>query len=64
MKTIPNSNLNQRKNEVLRIHKENMRMVKKLAVMKAHQEILVPVKNEHGSLFNLKQQYRSKSHQS
>ena len=36
MKTIPNSNLNQRKHEVLRIHKENMRMVKKLAVMKAH----------------------------
>ena len=63
MKSIPNSNLNQRKNEVLRIHKENMRMVKKLAEMKAHQEILVPVKLESG-LFNVKNQFRSKSHQS
>ena len=63
MKTIPNSNLHKRKNEVLRIHKENMRMVKKLAVMKAHQEILVPVKTEAGGLFNVKgEQYRSKSH--
>ena len=40
MKTIPNSNLVHRKREVLDIHKENLKMVKRLADMKAHQEIL------------------------
>ena len=42
MRTIPNSNLNDRKRAVLKIHKENMQMVSKLANMKARQEILVP----------------------
>ena len=46
IKTIPNSNLNQRKMEVLRIHKENLRMVKALATMKAHQDILMPVRSD------------------
>lgn len=46
IKTIPNSNLSQRKMEVLRIHKENLRMVKALATMKAHQDILLPVKSD------------------
>ena len=40
MKTIPNSNLIQRKRDVLDIHRENLRIVKRLADMKADQKIL------------------------
>ena len=43
LKTIPNSNLNERKRAVLRIHKENLQMVTNLAKMKARQELLVPL---------------------
>ena len=34
MKTIPNSNLDKRKRDVLDIHRENLRIVKRLADMK------------------------------
>ena len=35
LRTIPNSNLNDRKRAVLRIHKENLQMVTRLANLKA-----------------------------
>ena len=40
MRTIPNSNLIERKRKVLDIHEENLKMVKRLADMKAEQRIL------------------------
>jgi len=43
LKTIPNSNLAERKRDVLRIHKENLKFVTRLAEMKARQEMLIPL---------------------
>ena len=57
MKTIPNSNLTFRKREVLDIHKENLKMVKRLAGMKAHQEILTREISPENVFW-----FRSKSH--
>ena len=39
LRTIPNSNLNERKREVLRIHKQNMDMVTRLASTKPTSEM-------------------------
>jgi hypothetical protein len=41
MQTIPASNLKERKQDVLRIHKENMKIVKRLADMNCTQNILM-----------------------
>ena len=61
LKTIPNSNLAERKRTVLRIHQENLKMVTKLGKIGATQQILVPLgKNNHDSKA-LKNMYRSKS---
>ncbi len=62
LRTIPNSNLSQRKTDVLRIHKENLKMVSKLSEMKANQELLVSMENDkaaHASNFDMR--YRSRS---
>lgn len=42
LKTIPNSNLTERKRQVLKIHQDNLRMVKRLSDMKTQQAILIP----------------------
>ena len=52
LRTIPNSNLGVRKQDVLRIHKENMQMVTKLAKMKVKQDILVPIDKSKAFIFN------------
>lgn len=62
LKTIPNSNLAERKREVLRIHKENLQFVEKLAIMKAKQELLVPLDQQKGfTELSLELKYRSRS---
>ena len=43
LKTIPNSNLAERKRDVLRIHAENLKFVTRLAEMKARQDMLIPL---------------------
>ena len=43
LKTIPNSNLGVRKRDVLRIHKENLNFVTRLATLKANQDVLIPI---------------------
>ena len=43
LKTIPNSNLADRKKDVLRIHKENLQFVSRLATLKANQDVLIPL---------------------
>ena len=65
MKTIPNSNLGLRKREVLEIHKENLKMVKRLADMKAHQEILTrEISPENIFWFRSKSQHEKGSNRS
>ena len=59
MRTIPNSNLAGRKKDVLDIHRENLRMVKRLAQLDAQQGIL----NREVSPENVFW-FRSKSHRS
>ena len=59
MRTIPNSNLAGRKRDVLEIHQENLRMVKRLAHLDAQQGIL----NREVSPENVFW-FRSKSHRS
>lgn len=50
LRTIPNTNLGDRKREVLRIHQENLKMVTKLAEMKVKQDLLV--KENRKNVFN------------
>ena len=45
LRTIPATNLGIRKQAVLKIHKENLQMVTRLAEMKCNQELLVPDTN-------------------
>lgn len=62
LRTIPNSNLTQRKNDVLRIHKENLQFVTKLAEMKAKQDMLIPLdKQKVFTELSLDLRYRSNS---
>jgi hypothetical protein len=39
--------------EVLKIHKENLRMVKVLAEMKCHQDMLMPASQKDRELFEI-----------
>ena len=62
LKTIPNSNLAERKRDVLRIHAENLKFVTRLAEMKARQDMLIPLDRQKGySELSLELKYRSRS---
>ena len=62
LKTIPNSNLAERKRDVLRIHAENLKFVTRLATMKARQDMLIPLDRQKGySELSLELKYRSRS---
>ena len=65
LKTIPNSNLGERKNDVLRIHKENLRFIQRLANLKAHQDVLIPLDQQNYQRcqyeLSLSLKYRSRS---
>ena len=62
LKTIPNSNLNDRKKDVLRIHKENLNFVTRLAQLKADQSVLIPLDQQKFQReLSLELKFRSKS---
>lgn len=58
-KIVPHSNLNQRKRQVLKVHAENLKMVQRLAEMKANQSILI--NNRPGDRIFNGCEHRSKS---
>ena len=65
MRTIPNSNLNERKRQVLRIHQDNLKMIEKLAQTKPNEDLAQPTEAPapQSNMFTVADKYRSRSAQ-